>query len=207
MTKYINNIRKHFNSQDYPVFTLVDMRVFLSNTSISPRYLKIIINNLIKTKEIIRIARGVYTFHKDMAVVGFAFRPFYYGLEDALTYRNLWTQSTNPIVITTNNVREGMRKFAGQNYIVKRTNPVLFFGFGFIKYYDLWIPVSDPEKTLIDLVYYHHDVRDDALVKLLESLNRGRLEEYLKSYSRHFRKKVMDVISSKDKNAVMLEPA
>ena len=195
MTKYLNKLRQHYNSYDYPVFTLTDIRVFLSNDGVSQRYLKIMLNNLIKKKEIIHVAKGVYTFHKDAAVVGFAFRPFYYGLEDALSYRNLWTQNTNPIVLTAKNVREGTRKFVESNYAVKRVAPELFFGFDFIKYYEMWLPVSDPEKTLIDLVYYHHGIRADALEKLSVSLDLQKLDGYLKTYSDNLRRKVYRIIS------------
>ncbi len=194
MTKYINKIRERFGSYDYPVFTITDLRVFLGNTRISQRYLKLLINHLIRRKEITRISRGAYTFHKEMAVVGFAYSPFYYGMEDALSYRNLWTQSANPTIITTRNVRNGLRKFVNSNYMVKQAPTNLFFGFDFIKYYELWIPVSDPEKTLIDLVYYNHDIRVDALEKLADALNRRRLAEYLEHYSKNFRKKVMGIL-------------
>ncbi|MGC8649253.1 MAG: type IV toxin-antitoxin system AbiEi family antitoxin domain-containing protein [Candidatus Micrarchaeia archaeon] len=194
MTKYINIIRKHFNSTQYPVFTLTDVRILLSQTDISQRYLKLLINHLIKKKEIIRIRKGVYTYHNDMAVIGFAFRPFYYGLEDALFYRNLWTQVTNPIIMTTNIVREGPRQFYNTNYIVKRIDPNFFFGFDFIKHYDFWLPISDVEKTFIDLIYYKRGVRDDALSSIINTLDVRKLKNYLKYYSNNFRKKVLDML-------------
>ena len=66
------------------------------------------------------MAKGVYTFHNDITVVGFAFKPFYYGLENALTILKLWDQNTNPVVITWKNVRAGERKFGDGNYLVQR---------------------------------------------------------------------------------------
>ncbi|MGI0141946.1 MAG: type IV toxin-antitoxin system AbiEi family antitoxin domain-containing protein [Candidatus Micrarchaeales archaeon] len=190
MTKYIDAIRKEFNNSDFPVFTLTDMKVLLSGKHISPAYLKMLVNHMLKSRTIRRISRGVYTFHNDIAVVGFAYRPFYYGLEDALSYRNLWTQATNPVVVTPNGVREGIRKFGGGNYMVKRVKPKLFFGFNFIRYYDFWIPVSDFEKTLIDLIYYKHGIRKEALKPLAQAIDKARLDEYLKQYSNAFKKKV-----------------
>ncbi len=190
MTKYIDAIRENFNSNEFPVFTITDMRVFLNGKGISPRYLKLLINHLIKTKEIKRISKGAYTFHDDIALVGFAYKPFYYGMEDALSYRNVWTQATNPIVMTTRGIREGLRKFQGGNYIVKRVKVRLFFGFDFIRHYGMWIPVSDLEKTLIDLIYYRHGIRDDALELLMKGINKRKLNEYLSHYSKNFRKKV-----------------
>ncbi len=196
MTKYIGLLRDRFNNYDYPVFTLTDVRVLLGRMRISPEYLKIMINHLIKTGEIRRIAKGVYTFHDDIAVVGFAFRPFYYGLEDALTYRNFWTQATNPVILTENPVREGLRKFDSANYVVKRIKPRFFFGFDFIKYYDMWLPVSDAEKTLIDLIYFKHGIIEDALGPLLKSLNKEKLDNYLKHYSAGFRKRLYSYVGA-----------
>ena len=196
MTKYINKIRESFDNYDYPVFTLTDTRVLLSNSGISQRYLKALINHLMKTKEIRRITTGTYTFHDDLAVVGFAFRPFYYGLEDALSYRNLWTQETNPIVMTANEVREGPRTLGNANYLVKNVRPGLFFGFDFIRHYDMWLPVSDNEKTFIDLVYYGHGIRNDALDTLMDSLDRKKLDEYLLHYSKGFGKKIYSYLES-----------
>ncbi len=190
MTKYINVIREKFDSQQFPVFTLTDVRVVLNKTNISPKYLKVLITHMLKLKELKRISRGVYTFHDDIALVGFAYRPFYYGMEDAMSYRNLWTQATNPIVMTTSAVREGVRKFDGANYLVKRVKPRFFFGFDFVRYYDFWIPVADYEKILIDLIYYKHGIRDEALAPLADSINREKLDEYLKRYSKAFKKKV-----------------
>ncbi len=189
MTKYLKSIRERFASSNYPVFTSTDIRV-LGRKRISNMYLKLMINKLLKTGEIWRVAKGVYTFHKDMAVIGFAFRPFYYGMEDALSYRKLWTQATNPMIMTTNGVREGLRKLDDSNYMVKRVKPDLFFGFDFMRHYDMWIPVSDYEKTLIDLLYYRRGVPKEAEGPLLSELDKNRLEEYLLHYSNNFRKKV-----------------
>ncbi len=202
MTKYVSLLRERFCSADYPIFTLSDARVLLGSLGISQRYLKLLINHLMKTGEIHRISRGTYTFHDDLAIVGFAFRPFYYGLEDALSYRNFWTQATNPVVMTTNGVREGLREFIGANYIVKRVKPKLFFGFGFVKHYDMWLPVSDPEKTLIDLVYYKHGIRDDAMDNLAKEIDKDKLELYLKKYSKRLRKEVcMELNAARKDNA------
>ena len=182
MTKYIDSIRKEFNSPSFPVFTLRDVRVLLNGSRISPRYLKVLVNGLIKRREILRIASGVYTFHDELTVVGFAYRPFYYGMEDALSYSNLWNQLANPVVMTANVVREGIRKFDGANYVVKRIAPRFFFGFNFIRHYEVWMPVSDPEKTLIDMVYFRHHIDDGVRAALRKSLDRAKLSGYLDTY-------------------------
>ena len=86
-------------------------------------------NHLTKKGEIKKITRGAYTFKEEIEVVGFAFSPFYYGLQEALSLRNLWEQEVNPVVITPRKIRQGVRKFLGNNYLIKRVNRSMFFGF------------------------------------------------------------------------------
>ncbi|EQD66731.1 transcriptional regulator, partial [mine drainage metagenome] len=81
-----------------------------------------------------------------------AFLPFYYGLEDALSLRGFWEQETNPVIITPRKVRNGVRQFDSRNYVVRRIDRKMFFGYTFVNYEEFYIPVSDTEKTLIDLI-------------------------------------------------------
>ncbi len=189
--KYIEYLRRHFNDPKSPVMTLREMKTTLKLKGIKLSYLKRLINYLIKKNEIIRITKGVYTFHDEITVVGFAFRPFYYGIENALTIKGLWEQGTTPIVITPRNVRQGVRKFGTGNYSIFKIKKQFFFGFELIKYYDFWIPVSDYEKTLIDLIYYKRHIRDDVLKELKKKIDRKKLMEYLKVYPTDIKNKVI----------------
>ena len=65
---------------------------------------------------------------------GFGFSPFYYGLEDALSLRNVWEQETNPVIITPRTVRVGIRKFEGRHFVVRRIDRSMFFGYTFVDY-------------------------------------------------------------------------
>jgi len=56
-------------------------------------------------------------------------------------------------VITTLLVRTWMRSVAGGNLPVRRLADEYFFGCDFLKHDDFCVPVSDPERTLIDFVY------------------------------------------------------
>jgi predicted transcriptional regulator of viral defense system len=62
-------------------------------------------SNLIKEKKIHKITNGKYTFQEEIMCVGFAFSPFYYGLQEALSLHNLHEQETNAIIITTNKIK------------------------------------------------------------------------------------------------------
>jgi predicted transcriptional regulator of viral defense system len=189
--KYIGYIRSHFNDPKFPVFTSQELNAVLGLKGISSAYLKRLINYLINRGEIVRIRKGVYTFHDEITVVGFAFRPFYYGLENALTIMHLWEQGTNPIIITPNNVRRGIRKFGEGNYSVLRIRRDLFFGYDFVQSGGFWIPVSDYEKTLIDFIYFNHYLRKDVLKALRYRIDERRLVSYLKYYNKKIKQKVL----------------
>lgn len=176
--KYLREVHERFRRA--PAFTITDLRVFLGRKGIGKEYLYLLVHNLLAKGELKRISRGVYTFRNESQVVGFGFRPFYYGLQEALSLRNLWEQETNPVVITPRKVRSGVRSFEGANYVVRRISRRMFFGFETVKYADFWIPVSDVEKTLIDFVYFRQPLGMEAAVELKKRADRKKLDGYLK---------------------------
>src|SRR3990167_6157972 len=113
--KYTKAIRERFRSK--PVFSLNELRTFLSKSGISDSYLRLLVHNMQKSGELKRITSGKYTFADEMQVVGLAYAPYYYGLQDALSLHNLWEQETVPVVITTRKARGGKREFLGNNYV------------------------------------------------------------------------------------------
>ena len=121
--------------------------------------------------------------------------PFYYGLQDALSLRNLWEQETNPVIITPRKVRSGLRTFEGRNYIVRWIDRSMFFGFSLMKYGDFFIPVADPEKILIDMVYYREFIPEETKTTLQDSIDRELLSEYLLRLSIPTKKRVLSVLN------------
>ena len=192
--KYITRVRQAFSKNDFPTFTMSDIRLLLKSNGVSYAYVRLMLHNLIKKGEIIQLTKGIYTFHHDVVVVGFAFRPFYYGLEDALMLRGLSGQGTNFIVMTTQNVRTGVRTFSGRNYVINRIRSEHFFGYDLIKYGEFWIPVSDVEKTVIDMIHFNGGIRDELWPGILKVLKMKKLREYLKGYKPGFRKRVVGVV-------------
>ena len=190
--KYLDLFRNQFRSR--LIFTIYDAKKVLSQKGISASYLHVLLNHLNKKREIKKITRGVYTFREEIEVVGFAFSPFYYGLQEALSLRKLWEQEVNPVVITTRKVRNGIRKFLGNNYLVKRINRKMFFGFEMIKYYDIWIPVSDIEKTFIDFVYFRQKLPKETLGEIKKSVRSSVLNSYLKRVPKWVKMRVLKLI-------------
>lgn len=161
----------------------------------SRAYLSLLLHNLCKRAEIWRISRGIYSFHDDTTVAGFAYSPFYYGLQNALSIRGLWEQETNPIVITPRAVRTGRRVFAGANYIVRRIGRPLFFGHEMMQYSGFWVPVSDVEKTFIDLVHFRQPISEELLAEFRQRVDKKKLSAYLEKCPPKLAKKVRTALA------------
>lgn len=194
--KYLSYVRENFGGPGFPVVEFSELRTALKPKGISDAYLKRMVNYLVGKGELKHITKGVYTFHDDITVVGFAFRPFYYGMENALTVMGLWEQGTNPIVVTPKKVKIGMRKFGSANYRIQRIRQELFFGYDLVKYYDFWIPVSDAEKTLLDLLYFRHYVRNDVLKSIVGNINAEKMDGYLARYPERFAASVSELLKT-----------
>jgi len=196
--KYIGIVKENFKKQ--PVFSIKDLRVVLAKKGIGRAYSNLLVHNFLLKGELKKIAKGVYSFQNDVMVAGFAFSPFYYGLQEALSLRNLWEQETNPVIITPKKPRTGVRKIMGFNVLVRHINRKMFFGFDLIKYYDFWVPVSDPEKTLIDFIYFKEHLPKNALKELKAKIDKKKLKQYLKKCSPKLEKKVKEMLENSKSN-------
>jgi len=172
-----SELQKRFASE--PAFTSRDIRTFFAKRNLSKGYQYLMVHNLLANGRLYRIGRGAYTFKEEMQVVGFAFQPFYYGLQDALSLRGLWEQETTPVVITPRKVRVGMRTFLGNNYTIRKIARNMFFGFELVKRCGFWVPVSDVEKTLIDFVYFRQPLSDGLVHEMKKSIRKEIMESYL----------------------------
>lgn len=181
----------HFSGK--PAFSLQEARRFLDSRDASAGYYKLVIQNLIKSDRIKKIASGYYTFHDEVQYVGFAFFPFYYGLEDALSLREIWNQQTNPVVITPRKVRNGVRQFDGRNYVVRRIDRKMFFGYDFVRYEEVFIPVSNVEKTFIDFIYFHETLPVETLQTLIRAVDPNTLQDYLSTVTIDLKARVMRI--------------
>ena len=171
-----------------PYFTIHDVKRILRNK----KYAYLALNILVKRGEIFRLAKGFYSKHDDPSLIVFYFKPAYLGLQDAMSYLNLWEQETASIVITVKRVRCGTRKILGNNVIVKRINPRYFFGFEFLKVGKFYLPVSNVEKTFVDLIYFNEWRRDYG------KYFRGKidfkiLEKYAENYPERVKERIVKI--------------
>ncbi|AKA49300.1 hypothetical protein IX51_09520 [uncultured archaeon] len=190
--RYISDFLHHFSEK--PAFSANEARLFLKRRGASEGYHKLLLEKLYSSGRIYRITRGHYTFYEEVQHVGFAFSPFYYGLEDALSLLNLWEQETNPVVITPRKVRSGIREFRGRNYVVRRIDRSMFFGYIYIKYEKFYISVSAPEKTLIDLFYFRTYIENDTYDEVFKNIDATRFKDYLENVPGWLKSKLTGVL-------------
>ncbi|OYT65250.1 hypothetical protein B6U74_03875 [Candidatus Bathyarchaeota archaeon ex4484_205] len=183
-TKYLKEIEEFFRKT--PVVATRDIKVFVKNTG----YSYLLVHNLVKTGRIKRVTKGFYSIYDDPVVAVFCFKPAYIGLQDALSFHNLWEQETATIIVTGKRIRTGIRRIFGVNVVVRRIKPIYIFGFDTIRYGEFFIPVSDIEKTLIDFIYFNEPIREDVLRELRRRLDQRKLAEYLKAYPDRVRRRV-----------------
>lgn len=196
--KYIKDVRKFFKKSH--VVGITSLKNFISKYGGNKNYVYVLVNNMMKKDEIRRITKGYYTIHEDPGLAVFCFKPSYLGLQDALSIHNLWEQETNPVIITTKKIRPGTRKVLDSNILIRRISKKYFFGFGYIKHGDFYVPVSDIEKTFIDMVYFKQELDKDLLKNFKKRVNKKRLKRYLKRYPKRIKIKVLkyffDILSS-----------
>jgi len=191
--KYETKFNKYFSN--LKIFTFKDAERFLLNHNASKNYIKLFMHNQVIKHGLLKIGKGYYTFQNNEAVVGFRFTPFYYGLEYALTIMKLWTQMANPVVLTATKTVPGSRVLMGQNVTVRRISKNMMFGFEYIKYSGIFIPVSDVEKTLIDFTYYKIRLSNADIKSMLKQINHKKIERYLLKYSKHLKSSVHNIIN------------
>lgn len=184
--KYINNIRDFFKKS--PIVSIESLKKFIIKKK--KNYVYSIINNLLKKKEIKKITKGYYTIHEDPSLIVFCFKPSYLGLQDALSFHDLWEQETVPVVLTTRNVRQGIRQVFGVNVLLRRIDARYFFGFDYVQDGDFYYPYSDIEKTFIDMLYFRQHLDKEIIENFREKINKKKLKGYLKYYPKKFRDKV-----------------
>jgi len=172
-----------------PVFRARDIELIVGNRE----YSSVLLHNLVRRGEARRMVKGWYASTPDPTFSVYAFRPAYIGLQEALSLRDLWEQETNVVIVTCLTVRPGPREVMGSNVILHRIDKRYFFGFDHIDYGTTSVPVSDLEKTVIDLVYYRELPGRDVLQTLERKVDKRRLGAYLRRYPRKLGESVREI--------------
>ena len=189
--KDIDRVREYIRST--PVADIGSISALLPDRN----YAYVVVNHLIKRGEMRKITKGYYTVYDEPSLLVYCLRPAYLGLQDAMSFHDLWEQETSPIVITARKVRTGVREVLGQNVWVRRISPKYLFGYDYIRSGEFLLPVSDIEKTLIDMVYFG-EIRRETADMFIEKVDREKLKRYLKRYGSNFRERFSRTMMEQD---------
>lgn len=152
-----------------PVFRLGDVNQIVENRV----YAKKVIKRMIEKGIVVKIKKGLYTFHKDPFLVStFILKPSYISSVSALYYFHKITQIPTHIFCAT------IKRPKTYSFLTKisffHTN--YFFGFKLVEYENFKIPIATPEKAIIDSV----GIVPLSLIKeALDEINVERMVEYL----------------------------
>jgi len=190
--KYLKKIEDLFKKS--PVVDAKSISRIIRNKKNIKQYNKQLIRNLILKGKIKRLTKGFYTIHDEASLAVFCFSPAYLGLQDSLSFYDLWEQETIPIIVTTRKVRQGIRKILGMNILIRRLDKKYFFGLEYEKYGDFYVPISDIEKTFIDMVYFRQRIDRDLIKNFKNKINKKKLNSYLQKYSKIIKKQVLNLL-------------
>jgi len=154
-------------------------------------YAKQLIRNLILKGVIKKLAKGFYSIEENPELLVFCLQPAYLGLQNALSFYNLWEQETIPVVITSRRVRQGIRKVTGMNVLVRRIEKKYFFGVDYTEDSSDYLPYSDIEKTAIDMVYFNEPLSRGVINKIKKRMDKQKLQVYLRHYPKRIRERVL----------------
>ena len=150
-------------------------------------YAKQLIRDLIRKGKIQPLMKGFYTSRNDASLLVFCLQPAYLGLQDALSFHRLWEQETVPVIISTRRVRQGIRSVLGTNVLVRRIKKEYCFGFEYVAIGDVYLPYSDVEKTLIDMIYFKENLSTEVVQGFIKRIDKSKLKKYLKRYPQRLR--------------------
>lgn len=157
-------------------------------------YAKQLVRNLQSQGKIQKLTKGCYTTRNNASLAVFCYAPAYLGLQDSLSQHNLWEQETVPVIITSRKIRPGRRQVLGMNIQIHRIDRKYLFGLDYLQQEDSYLPYSDIEKTLIDMVYFKENISKEVVREIRKSINTKKLTVYLAKYSKPFRLKVIKVL-------------
>lgn len=186
--KYKKRIEELFEKS--PVVDFASLRKIIGSD-----YAKLYVSSARKQGKIIRLAKGRYTIYRESSLTVFAFQPAYLGLQSALSHHGLWEQETIPVILTTKTIRIGIRQVMDGNVNIHRISKEHFFGFSPLQDGRFYLPYSDVEKTIIDMLWFRQAIETESIKKAKKAVNASKLKKYLESYPLPFRRKAWCLIS------------
>ncbi|MBS3092597.1 hypothetical protein J4466_04220 [Candidatus Pacearchaeota archaeon] len=179
-----------------PIVSSSSIKKIIKKDKKSSTYYKQVIRNLIAKDRIKKLAKGYYTIHNNISLAVFCFKPAYFGLQDALSFHDLWEQESIPVILTSRKIRPGARTMMNSRILIRRIDKKYFFGLEYKKEGDFFLPYSDIEKTFIDMVYFNERLSQEAIINIKKKADRKKINLYLKKYPKKFQKRALSLLEN-----------
>lgn len=190
--KYISELESLFSKS--PVVSYASIRRIVTSKKKVRQYVKLLIHRMVLKGKIKRLTKGYYTSHNDASLAVFCFQPAYLGLQDAMSFHNIWEQETVPVIITTRKARPGLRSILGTNALIRRIEKKYFFALEYQKLGNAALPYSDLEKTFLDMLYFKENLSNNAIRAFKKRVDRKKLASYLKKYPEKLRRRAVSLL-------------
>lgn len=184
------------NFQGVPVFSTLDIEKYF------PGFESENLINWQKKGYIVRVRNGWYSLtnsirslHGHYYVANRIYQPSYISMESALSHYGWIPEGVFSVVsVSTRKTRQFETPLG--NYIYRAIKPSLFFGYKILVEDGLKIKMAEPEKTLLDFLYFRsalHDLADLESFRLnLFEINNTLDMEKLMAYASLFQSKALD---------------
>src|SRR3989344_451396 len=147
----------------------------------SKAYAKLVLNMLVKRKEILRVTKNKYAIQKDIYVIASNIAtPCYISFWSASSYYGYTEQILSKVYVATT---RQVRNVEALGYRISFCKIKKFFGYKKLNTENGEIFMVKPEKLLIDAVEYQKQMGNfDEIIKAFENaeISRKRMVEYLK---------------------------
>lgn len=192
--KYLRQVEELFSKS--PVVSSASIARIVRHRKGAKQYARQLIHHLTAKGKIKRLTKGYYTVHGEASLAVFCFQPAYLGLQDALSFHNLWEQETIPVIITMRKVRQGVRSVFGANVIIRRISAKYFFGFSHYQQGNLALPYSDIEKTFLDMLYFKERLGENVIAAFRKRADMKKLKLHVQRYPLKMRRRALSILAS-----------
>lgn len=171
-----------------PIFTLNDLRVIFSDNPISSKQL----NRWQQNGYILKLKNGVYIFEDSKQLIhpflmaNLLYQPSYVSLESAL-FEYGFIPDVAQTITSVSAKKTWTANVLNNNFTYKKIKKECFIGYGAKKYLNYDVLMAEPEKALIDFLYFNksrlkndHQISELRLnyENLKQKINKEKLRHY-----------------------------
>ncbi len=180
----MNEIKIIQKLKKMPLFTMKDFRKIIRTT-----YAKKHLERFIKKEYVFRIQKNKYTVHKDpLLIAPWIYHNSYIGSYSALQYHGLITQLPQNIICITGSPKKKIKIFDTE-VVYKHSKYI--FGYEMEKRAGIKIPISLPEKAVIDSI---NIIPLHITLENIEEINKELLWEMAKKMPRYTQRRIAYII-------------